>query len=330
MIIALLGVIPAVLLEAAIWPVLRQNPYDYGNLAAALTMHLAASALMALLVVRLLPTRYSRPVLSSWLFLFLLQVGLPGAGILISALLLYALHKPRPYHDKDFDEHPIPDLPFEPLAISRRPVYSLGGLRAILKHAVEPNKRLAAVMATRNMPDKEAIPILRLALTDLEDDVRLLAYSLLDGKENAINQQIHELQHSLRDQQQQHQHWRIQRQLADRYWELSYLGLAQGELRQYVLSRAAHYARLSLSQRPSEAARVFLGRIYLAQGHLQEARDCLEQAEQSGIARRHVLPYLAEVAFYQRRYPECKAYLANLPPQQRGSALQQLREYWHD
>ncbi|MGZ0843230.1 HEAT repeat domain-containing protein, partial [Klebsiella pneumoniae subsp. pneumoniae] len=60
----------------------------------------------------------------------------------------------------------------------------------VLRHAPDPNQRLTAIFATRRMPGKEAIPILKLALRDPADDVRLLAYSMLDQKESRINQRI--------------------------------------------------------------------------------------------------------------------------------------------
>ncbi|WP_417357047.1 tetratricopeptide repeat protein [Gallaecimonas pentaromativorans] len=301
-----------------------------GHATLALVTHLLACLLLAGTMFYLLPVQYQKPFAPTLVFLFVLFFALPGLGTIgISAAMLYALYRPLGEGGMALTEHPIPELPFEPKALSAKPVYSLGGLRAILKNASEPNKRLAAVMATRNMPDQEAIPILRLALKDLEDDVRLLAYSLLDGKENSINKQINQLQTQLKDPTQQAQHWRFNRQLAEKFWELSYLGLAQGELRQYVLSRAAQYAQASIEQHPTTATEVFLGRVYLALGRYQEAQPLFERAADTTIARRHVMPYLAEIAFYQRRYDDCRAHLAALPPQANGSALQQLREYWH-
>ena len=45
------------------------------------------------------------------------------------------------------------NFPFEARIVSANPTYSIGGLKAILKYASEPNKRLSAVMAARHMSD---------------------------------------------------------------------------------------------------------------------------------------------------------------------------------
>ncbi|MFO6383442.1 HEAT repeat domain-containing protein, partial [Pseudomonas aeruginosa] len=81
-------------------------------------------------------------------------------------------------------------LPFRPKEKRLDMMFSDGGLQDVLRHAPDPNQRLTAIFATRRMPGKEAIPILKLALRDPADDVRLLAYSMLDQKESRINQRI--------------------------------------------------------------------------------------------------------------------------------------------
>ena len=69
-------------------------------------------------------------------------------------------------------------------------MFNDGGLQDVLRHAPDTEKRMAALFATRRMPPREAIPILKLALRDPADDVRLLAYSMLDKQESEINLRI--------------------------------------------------------------------------------------------------------------------------------------------
>ena len=84
----------------------------------------------------------------------------------------------------------VPELPFKPRERKQELMFSDGGLQDVLRHARDPDQRLTAIFATRRMRSKEAIPILKLALRDPSDDVRLLAYSMLDQRESRINQRI--------------------------------------------------------------------------------------------------------------------------------------------
>ena len=105
-------------------------------------------------------------------------------------------------------------------------MFNDGGLQDVLRHAPDTEKRMAALFATRRMPPREAIPILKLALRDPADDVRLLAYSMLDKQESEINLRI---EAALRQLAAEGAHrTALHDALARWYWELAYLGLAQG------------------------------------------------------------------------------------------------------
>ncbi|GAA60800.1 hypothetical protein P20652_2667 [Pseudoalteromonas sp. BSi20652] len=294
-------------------------------------LHALASICFSLTCYILIPKKYVTTHYSGISLLFLLLFTIPVLGIIgVVFALTFALCKPLKNNDIEIEEHKIPALPFEARAISANPTYSIGGLRAILKHASEPNKRLSAVMAARHMSDSQAIPILKLALKDLEDDIRLLAYSTLDSKETKLNEKISLVQQEITTTTQQPKLSNLQKKLAELYWELSYLGLAQGALRKYVLEKAEALAQQSIEHVKTPATFIFLGRISLALDKYEIAHEYLLKATELGIARRHVLPYKAEVAFCMNKFDDCKRYLKELPEQPKGSELRHLQEYWHE
>ncbi|PMZ42773.1 transporter, partial [Pseudomonas sp. GW247-3R2A] len=92
-------------------------------------------------------------------------------------------------------------------------------------------------LATRRMPGKEAVPILKLALGDPSDDVRLLAYSMLDKQESDINLHIQIALGELVNANAKTA-GALHGRLARWYWELAYLGLAQGSVLDHVLTQA--------------------------------------------------------------------------------------------
>jgi hypothetical protein len=254
-------------------------------------------------------------------FLFLMQFIMPVLGTLgMYIAFIPSLRHPGLQAERPIEMHPLPALPYTPGRIPKTPVYSLGGLKAVVKHAKQADKRLSAILSVNQMPDKEAIPILQLALKDPEDDVRLLAYASLDKKENAINDQIHRLQLDLSDPANETTAWSIEKQLAENFWELSYLGLAQGALRHYALQKAATYAEHSRQKHPQATTDAFLGKIYLASGKTQQAQAIFEQLLQTNLPPHQIYPYLAEIAFRHRRYQDSEQYMAQLPKKQPAAA----------
>lgn len=300
------------------------------NWFIALFLHAIASLFFSFISYALIPMKYKTTPFGTLLLLFLLLFTLPAFGILgVVFALTFALCKPLKNDDIDIQEHKVPSLPFETRTISANPTYSMGGLKTILKYANEPNKRLSAVMAARHMSDTHAIPILKLALKDLEDDIRLLAYSTLDGKETKLNEKISAYQQAIATTTKQPKRSNLQQQLAETYWELSYLGLAQGALQEYVLKKAEILSLQSTEYVKKPATYVFLGRLCLALGHYERALVHLTQATELGMARRHVLPYKAEVAFCMNKFDDCRRYLQELPMQPTGTELRHLQEYWN-
>lgn len=303
---------------------------DTPNWLIAILLHALASLFFTFVSYILFPLKYKTTLVSSALLLFLLLFTLPVFGIIgVVFALTFALCKPIKNDEIEIEEHQIPELPFEARVVSANPTYSIGGLKAILKYASEPNKRLSAVMAARHMSDIKAIPILKLALKDLEDDIRLLAYSTLDGKETKLNEKIGLYQQEIAIITQQPKLSNLQQQLAELYWELSYLGLAQGALRTYVLEKAEALSLESIKYVEKPATFVFLGRLCLSLGKYEQALEHLTKATELGMARRHVLPYKAEVAFCMNKLDDCKRYLEELPEQSKGSELRHLQEYWN-
>ncbi len=227
---------------------------------------------------------------------------------------------------RGWERTPIPALPSQPIQVSDRPLYSRGGVIEALRHATDPEPRVHAVMAATQLPDRHAIPVLRMALRDVADDVRLFAYSALDRKESTINASIHALQRRLRAGEDRPA---IHARLAQKLWDLAYLGLAQGAVRRHVLGEAEHHAQRALAGRAKPGLNFLLARIALARESLDEAGRYLDAAAAGGIDESELAPYRAEVAYYQRDYAGVRNALAGLPPIQRGdSALTEVVDYW--
>lgn len=321
-------VLMAVLLESTGIAGLMSDLPVLVTLAGYLTTHGLACVALSLVLLPLLPSRYRGQPMLTGLFLFSLQFAIPFIGSLgVIGGILLALYLPRSTREVPWQEMDIPELPFQPVDMDSQVIYSEGGLRQVLREANDPNKRLKALLATRQMDDRAAIDILREALKDPTDDVRLLAYSMLEQKEKSLAERARNLKSAL-ERANDMDSILLRRRLAQVWWEMAYLGLAQGGLRLYYLNNARTLLLELTDRRAQHNDWRLLGRVELALGNLSAAEAAFAAALESGAPAEIILPYQAEVAFMQRDYQRVRYCLATCPRNQVHPANRQLMEAW--
>ncbi|WP_241264497.1 tetratricopeptide repeat protein [Marinobacter daepoensis] len=307
--------------------------FTAGDAAHALAGYLVAHALaclvftLALLVF--MPARYRQQRWLPAIFLFSLQFAIPLVGSLgVFAGILLALYLPRSSRELPWQQVPIPELPYRPTDMDNQVVYTEGGLRQVLREANDPAKRLKALLASRQMSGREGVNILREALKDPVDDVRLLAYSMLEQREKALVQEAERLQTQLAQTTEPKPVKQMNRRLAQTWWETAYLGLAQGSLRQYYLEKSRELLIKLVATYDEPADWQLLGRVELALGKPDQARDAFEVAIDNGARQEHILPYLAEIAFLDQDYQRVRFYLARCAHGHSHPAITPLLEAW--
>lgn len=305
----------ALFFEIGSWASLTAQLPDLQTALLYAMTHGIACGLLTAAVWLLLPARYRRPLPWSPLFIFSLAFFVPLIGAVgVIAAIFPALYLPRKREAQTWQAVGIPDLPFRAQTQLHSPTFGDSGLQDVLRHAPDPDQRLAALLATRRMPGKEAVPILKLALGDPSDDVRLLAYSMLDKQETDINQRIQSSLEQLPGAAPQ-KAGALHATLARWYWELAYLGLAQGSVQQHVLGQAGEHAEQALKLGEGGELLLLAGRIALERGDVGKARLHMHQAEEAGMDPTKVLPFRAEIAFETGRYAEIPGLLRSLPAQ---------------
>ncbi len=302
-------VIQAIFLEIAGLSLFFYLDSSVASLWSYLFSHFCASLLFSLFILSLLPKHYQRPIIPTYFALVTIQFSIPVLGSIGTVLgILLALYLPRHRHSAPWREVNIPDLPYQPINISSEALYSHGGLTQVLREASDPAKRLKAVMASKHINPRDHVRILREALKDPVDDVRLLAYAMLDDKEKKITERMNQHQKELVKAKGEH-HARLTLVLAQDYWEMAYLGLAQGGVRQHFLNKAIQLLQ-PLVEYPADAmACRMLGRIYLELEQWDVANGYFLRALALGVEQKHILPYLAETSFRMRRYKKVQEYI---------------------
>jgi len=278
-------------------------PPSTHDIPPLLAMHLLACITLSWWMVRQLPQSYVKLPKSGFVLFFCLSFFIPvlgAAGLIFS--MSHALRKPNIHKDKTWEDKSIPDLPFQPIKTDRHPSFGQGGLANLICSSPDPERRLQAVIALRQVDDKVAVPLLQQALKDPADDVRLLAYSMLDSKEVALNEKITKFLKELESASEQDSAV-IHYTLAQNYWALAYVGLATGNTLDYVLGKAAfHLQKVLTIGWPGSAVEFLLGKVYLRMGQLEQSLSYLQLSLKKGHLKAAIIPYMAEIAYEQRDF----------------------------
>lgn len=278
------------------------------SLIAALFYHFIASAVAAYIFPTIVTPSQTEASLRTNLFFFVIIFYLPAIGLIgliLSIPFVGSFSSKKQDNSNLFmNINKIRDLPSEAGVTGGQPVNSHSLYD--LYRSRNPERRLQAVYATLKLKDRDAIPLLRLALGDSVDDIRLLAYALLDRKEYRLSKHIEKSKQELENIENPRKK-QLCRQIANDYWELAHLGLVQGEAKNHVLRMAYKYIELGLGYSPQDSGLLFqYAQILLRLGKYQQALEQFKKAEVFGIEYIGLLTYYAEIAFYSRHYQEVK------------------------
>lgn len=293
-----------------------------------LLVHAVASGLITRGIWGLLPRHYQDPKGWCQALIFSLAFFVPAAGLLamlVGIVVGYSL--PAAFHAEPFEivEHPS----FTPVPAPSESGFRQGDLKSLLTSVDTPTElRLQGMMAVRSMPTRITGQVLRQTLGDPVDDVRLLAYGILDQKEKHLTLQISRAMQLL-ETATESRRYRLYRSLAELYWELNYQHLVQGDIRALTLEQASHYVDQALMERPEDAGMWLLrGRILQSAELLEEAEQCFLFCRQLGLPASRVNPWLAELALWRGQYNRVRALMSDIADDTQFTGLNQAAQYW--
>lgn len=330
MITAIVGIL-ALLLEvlAVFWlmPLREGTPY---NLLGFLLVHGVASLCLAAFVSAALPAHLRRPVPAVIMLVFGFSFFMPILGLVGQVVaVLVARFLPRIVPDLPYVEIQPIEFEFPPREIRERTKYGQGGLTSRLKDSGVPKEtRFKSLLALQGMPPKIANPLLQEMLGDTADEVRLVAYGILDNQEKSINQHIHDEIEKLQAADSPDQELIAVRRLAELYWELVYGGLVHGDVRDHALGETDRYLTQAMRIAPEDAGLWFLkGRMLLFKRD-PAAEAAFHRALANGLEESRVLSYFAQIAFERRDYTEVRRLFSSLSESQYAARLRPAVRYW--
>jgi hypothetical protein len=323
---------------ASIWLLFEHNT-SMQFMLSYLGLHALSSILFSLALSTVVPRQYRTPRiwLLSYLYVFnffMPVVGLPCAVIAI----IVGVWLPKMEKKHKFDTTSAPRF----VTLHNNDGSGLQGsrVRAQLNNSDGPlSERLKALAAIQDTPTRNSAGSLRNLLSDPSDDMRMLAYGILDGKEKKVTQRILEARRQLddldaigvADADSDRQRIKLHTYIAELYQELIYQDLVQGDLLSYSCDQIRNHVRQAMMLAPQDQGLWFmLGRLELSCSNVNGAELALRQASQYGFTRERLLPYLAELGFLQKNYRYVRALFSEMAADSGIASASPLHRYWRD
>lgn len=292
-------------------------------------LHATTCAILATSSLLLMPSKDRRTLHWTWALLFCFALIAPVLGSL--SILLITRTTLRHALDNQHHAKPqsvaLPEFEVRSQQVGRA---GQGAIRSRLTTQVPSDVRMRSLLTLQAVPSRVANPILEELLSDDTDDVRLIAFGMLDAEEKKLSVHIHREQKNLESAQSSRAHYDCLRHLAELHLELIYSGLAHGGLKTHNLNQAWKYLEMALVMDEQHECGIYFlkGRILLAQGKTEPAHGALTQAMQLGQSPASVLPYLAELAFEQREFSMVRTHMQSLAFLQVASRTSAVVDLW--
>ena len=298
----------------------------FGGVVAA---HAVACAVVAISCYLLMPAHFQRPRVVVWCLLFVFAFIAPVIGAV--GLLYLTRVTLRAADARSLLAVPVSvDLPVYDVQGKDASRWGQGAIRSRLGVNVPSDVRMQSLLTLQAVPSRVSNPILEELLGDSTDDVRLVAFGMLDAEEKKLSVHIQHERENLGHELTPEQRYTCLRHLAELHWELVYASLAQGELRQHILGQARQYLEAALDLGlPAYSGTLFLkGRILLAQGEVDAADTAIKAALALGQPPMSALPYLAEIAFKRHEFARVKLYMQQLVELNVASKTRAIADFW--
>lgn len=204
----------------------------------------------------------------------------------------------------------------------------VGASIAEILRGPDPTKRRSAILASKELDVKQALPLLRKGLQDSDEQVRIYAQNILSGMLESFEGRIKELEKRTAERPAD---TATAVSLAEQYFELIYLDVAgDEETSNHLLGKAVNTLEQAAKQSPENSHIAMLRLRYaLRQRDTARAVDALNQLNSMKLDEQMILPWHIELAYQRRDWPETKKLLNRFI--QKGymnPRIEQIARFW--
>ncbi len=282
-----------------------------GKVFAVIFPHLIASLLLSQIVWMILPNKYKRPFPLSLISLFVIIFATPMVSYLALLVLYIVLKKQRPKRIYPFKYLSI-WKGLEELKVPKRKFGEAAIIELVRNTKIPAEKRLKAFIFLTEIISPETVKLLKIGLSDLNDEIRLLCFSELSKIEKKITSSIHYYLNILENARSDKKYLDALENLAKSYWEAVYLGIGDEELNQYYINQTYKYCLQAIEFAESKGLEVdphiilILGKIELIKGDYEKAEEMLTSILDTNIPKFEVVPSLAKLYYEKGEFSKIK------------------------
>ena len=308
----------AVSMETAALSMLSSTP-TLLYLASYFSLHAVASTLVTWLAWVLLPSNFKKPFLPVCALLWAFAFFIPVLGVIaILVVVQIAQRFPRILRTERYVTVRMPEFSGVQREATERSDLRAGDARRILKDSAQPlETRLRVLVALQSMQPKAAVPLLIGLLSDPSEDIRLLAYSMVDSWEKDLVQKIQKANAELDVARQSGSNIRVVnalRRLAELHWTQADTGLARGDLRRFALEHAQRYCeQVQALDTRAPGIWALYARILIELGQLDAAVQAVKMAHRLRLPMAETFLLMAQIAYAQGNYAAVRRYATMLP-----------------
>lgn len=317
----------ATALELAALSMLTKTP-SLAHLAAYFVLHALASTLVAFLAWALLPGKYKNPFAPVYALLWAFAFFIPALGVTaILVVAQIARRFPRILHTERYVTVRMPEFSSMQRESTERSDLRAGDARRILKDTRLPlETRLRVLIALQVMKPKAAIPLLMGLLSDPSEDIRLLAYSMVDTWEKDLVQQIqraHKAMSEARlsapdvkdtDPGMQTPFINALRRLAELHWQQADSGLARGDLKRFALENAQKFCEEALLLDANvQGVWQLYAKVLIELNQLEAAQRAIALASRLKMPAAEMWALAGHIAYLQRDFAAVRAHAGAVP-----------------
>jgi len=319
----------AFLLLGLITEVLSVQLLFQNSLEMSLIIHGTASISISLAVLLFLGRYYRHEIWIAFIFTLLLCFFIPVSGLIIILFVVssvFSTHTKYHKHVEILDD----SINLTEVRPVRRRFGAGGAVMHLLNKARPTSDRAKALfrMGEGNLAHVNRFMFKLFA--DKSDEIRLLAFNILEQQESSITEDINKLLEILKTPDiKAETRAKIEKNLAMLYWEFIYKRLLLRELQPAILQKAEQYALSALKVMDNDATLWgLLGKIYERLKKYDLAAEAFAKTAEFNIPPSQVLPYLAEIEFHVRHYGAVQKYLNESETLSDVALIAPVKRFW--
>ena len=304
--------------------------HHFFSLVSFFSLHLVASFMFSLAQRDFIPKIYHDERTKIVWFLTFINFFVPVLGVVFSWLLVLWGFKVATRDKKRRDLMMLdPENISDGFPVTKR-IFGEGSLLSILKNKYIPaSTKVKVLFMLDQIKSSAAMDMIRSTLSDPNDEVRLVGFSIMDNNQKAMNFKINELLAMQKKSKTAMQKAEISKDLAYSYWEMIYQGLVDDQLALHIEKEALLALENALLYFEDDAELYKLrGKIYFRAQEYSVAKESFVKALDLGIVQSKVASFMAEISFVEKNYSRVSYWMNKIPKYELDYQLLNISALW--